>query len=123
PRARSRRRHPRQACGRRQLPREGRLPHARPSVLRGQALRNFPDSRPRHGLPTIQGAVMLSDAANGAPLAIMDSIAITALRTVAAARWQRSTLRETRAQTALIVGCGGQARAQLSALMRVAVYD
>ena len=42
---------------------------------------NFPDNRARHGLPTIQGAVILSDAANGVPLAIMDSMSITALRT------------------------------------------
>ena len=45
---------------------------------------NFPQNTSRHGLPTIQGAVILSDAGNGAPLAIMDSISITALRTAAA---------------------------------------
>jgi alanine dehydrogenase len=45
---------------------------------------NFPENGPRHGLPTIQGAVILSDASNGVPLAIMDSISITALRTAAA---------------------------------------
>src|SRR5439155_4803679 len=32
---------------------------------------NFPHNGPRHGLPTIQGAVILSDATNGRPLAIM----------------------------------------------------
>ena len=31
---------------------------------------NFPQNRARHGLPTIQGAVILSDARNGVPLAI-----------------------------------------------------
>jgi len=44
---------------------------------------NFPQNGARHGLPTIQGAVLLFDAGNGRPLAVMDSIAITALRTAA----------------------------------------
>src|SRR5207249_3690378 len=45
---------------------------------------NFPQNGARHRLPTIQGVVLLSDATNGRPLAIMDSISITALRTAAA---------------------------------------
>src|SRR5258707_14413751 len=45
---------------------------------------NFPQNGAKHGLPTIQGAVILCDAANGVPLAIMDSMSITALRTAAA---------------------------------------
>jgi len=38
----------------------------------------------RHRLPTIQGAVVLFDAANGVSLAIMDSVSITAMHTAAA---------------------------------------
>src|SRR5215831_9739439 len=34
---------------------------------------NFPDNPARFALPTIQGLVILSDADNGAPLAIVDS--------------------------------------------------
>src|ERR1700757_606102 len=45
---------------------------------------NFPDNPTRFGLPTIQGLVILSDGDNGAPLAIVDSRDITALRTAAA---------------------------------------
>ncbi len=44
---------------------------------------NF-SGNPRRGLPAIQGAVVLCDAANGRPLAIMDSIEITIQRTGAA---------------------------------------
>src|SRR5262249_38358311 len=35
---------------------------------------NFPSNPARLGLPTIQGLVLLFDAANGRPLAILDSI-------------------------------------------------
>jgi ornithine cyclodeaminase/alanine dehydrogenase-like protein (mu-crystallin family) len=45
---------------------------------------NFPDNRARHGLPTIQGAVLLADASNGRPLALLDSAEITLQRTGAA---------------------------------------
>ena len=43
---------------------------------------NFPHNGARHGLPTIQGVVVLCEAATGQPLAVMDSIAITELTSV-----------------------------------------
>jgi len=90
---------------------------------------NFPQNGPRHGLPTIQGAVLLFDAGNGRPLAMMDSISITALRTAAASAVAAKHLAAERCNAALICGCGGQALAQLRALLRVrtpqrvGVYD
>src|SRR3954451_4868113 len=42
---------------------------------------NLPDNRKLRGLPTIQGMVVVSDARNGRPLAIMESIALTGIRT------------------------------------------
>src|SRR6185369_1079885 len=89
---------------------------------------NFP-ANPGRGLPTIQGAVLLSDAENGVPLAIMDSTSITALRTAAASAVAAKYLARRECDTALICGCGGQARAQLEAMLcvrkprRVFVYD
>lgn len=89
---------------------------------------NFPEN-PGRGLPTIQGAVLLSNAENGAPLAIMDSTSITALRTAGASAVAARHLARRQCDTALICGCGGQARAQLEALFcvreprRVLVYD
>lgn len=89
---------------------------------------NFPDN-PKRGLPTIQGAVILSDAERGTPLAIMDSIAITALRTAAASAVAAKWLARDECETLLVCGCGGQARAQLGALLevrgprRVLAYD
>jgi ornithine cyclodeaminase/alanine dehydrogenase-like protein (mu-crystallin family) len=80
---------------------------------------NYPQNASRHGLPTIQGAVILSDAGNGAPLAIMDSISITALRTAAATAVAAKYLARREIGSALICGCGGQAAAQLRALLCV----
>ena len=45
---------------------------------------NYAGNPKRLGLPAIQGVVVLCDAENGSPLAIMDSIEITILRTAAA---------------------------------------
>jgi len=80
---------------------------------------NFPHNGPRYGLPTIQGAVILFDSANGQPLAIMDSMAITALRTAAASAVAAKHLAAEECDAALICGCGAQALPQLHALLRV----
>src|SRR5262249_61316148 len=45
---------------------------------------NFPGNPSTSGLPTIQGVLVLADSTDGRPLAIMDSAAITAVRTAAA---------------------------------------
>ena len=45
---------------------------------------NFPNNRATHGLPTIQGAILLFDTATGSPVALLDSIEITIKRTGAA---------------------------------------
>ena len=80
---------------------------------------NFPHNGARHGLPTIQGVVVLCEAVKGLPLAVMDSMAITALRTAAATAVAAKYLARENCDTALICGCGGQALAQLRALLRV----
>lgn len=80
---------------------------------------NFPRNGARHGLPTIQGIVYLCDAANGLPLAVMDSISITALRTAAASAVAAKYCAHQDCETALLCGCGAQAMAQLRALHAV----
>lgn len=80
---------------------------------------NFPHNGARYGLPTIQGVVALFEAASGAPLAVMDSMAITALRTAAATAVAAKYLAREDGGAALVCGCGGQAPAQLRALLRV----
>lgn len=80
---------------------------------------NFPHNGERFGLPTIQGLVILHDGVNGAPLAILDSIAITALRTGAATAIAAKYLARQNSESALICGCGAQAAAQARALLGV----
>jgi len=77
---------------------------------------NFPDNRARHGLPTIQGAILLFDAATGSPVALIDSIEITIQRTGAATAVAARCLARPESRVATIFGCGVQGRIQLAAL-------
>ncbi len=80
---------------------------------------NFSGNRERFGLPAIQGVILLSDAENGRPLAVMDSIEITILRTGAATGVAAKYLARKDARTATICGCGNQGRVQLRSLLEV----
>jgi alanine dehydrogenase len=80
---------------------------------------NFPDNPQRFGRPTIQGTIMLADATNGTPLAIMESGSVTALRTGAATAVAAKYLARSDARTATIVGCGVQGELQLAAIAAV----
>ena len=70
-------------------------------------------------MPNIQGAIYLADAANGSPLALMDSIDITRNRTGAATAVAAKYLARPDSEAVTICGCGTQGRIQLQALMRV----
>lgn len=83
---------------------------------------NFPGNVAA-GLPTIQGILVLFDATNGAPLAVMDSAEITRLRTAAATAVAAKYLARLDASTVTICGCGVQGRAQLEALCAVRRID
>ena len=78
---------------------------------------NFPQNPMRLGLPTIQGVIVLSDADNGYPLAIMDSTEITAQRTAAATAVAAKYLARPESKTLTICGCGIQGSVSLRALM------
>jgi alanine dehydrogenase len=80
---------------------------------------NFPGNRERCGLPTIQGVIVLCDAENGSPLAVMDSMEITILRTGAATALAAKYLARADSKTATICGCGNQGRVQLRAIAGV----
>ena len=80
---------------------------------------NLPGNPIRHGRPTIQGALILLDGDVGRPLAIMDSIALTSLRTAAVAALAAEHLALADARTITIVGCGEQGEAQLRAMTAV----
>ncbi len=80
---------------------------------------NFPRNPVERGLPTIQGVIVLADAEDGRPLAVLDSIEITLRRTAAATAVAARYLARPRSETVTICGCGDQAPVQLQALQRV----
>ena len=80
---------------------------------------NFSQNFERFGLPAIQGVILLCDGENGRPLALLDSIEVTILRTGAATAVAAKYLARPRSQTATVCGCGNQGRVQLRALTRV----
>jgi alanine dehydrogenase len=77
---------------------------------------NFPGNPERHGLPTIQGILLLADADSGRPLALMDSIEITIQRTGAATAVAAKRLARPDSRVATVCGCGVQGMVQASAL-------
>jgi ornithine cyclodeaminase/alanine dehydrogenase-like protein (mu-crystallin family) len=66
---------------------------------------SFPGN-PRRGLPTVTGVVMVSDAENGEPVALLDARAVTALRTGAAAAVATQELAPENARSVGLIGCG-----------------
>ena len=80
---------------------------AMPALGGGHALlkwvTSFPGN-PEHGLPTVTGLVVLSDAETGVLQAVLDAGAVTALRTGAAAVLAAVTL--GRGGSIAVVGCG-----------------
>ncbi|HEX4631204.1 MAG TPA: ornithine cyclodeaminase family protein [Chthoniobacterales bacterium] len=80
---------------------------------------NFPRNRIDHGLPTIQGLIVVCDGVNGRPLAVLDSIDLTIKRTAAASAVAAKYLARPDSTLATICGCGQQAAAQLSAICTI----
>ena len=101
-----------------------------PAYLHGQDLEAaglksvtaHPDNRTQ-GLPTVMAVVILVDPANGVPLAVMDGTYLTDLRTGAAGALAAKLLSREETRHAGFVGCGAQARTQLSCTMLVRPLD
>lgn len=68
------------------------------------------------GQPTHQGMVVLFDASDGAPTAILDAHAITAIRTAAASAVATDLLARADAHRLLLLGYGDQAATHLEAI-------
>src|SRR5215213_1058718 len=87
---------------------------AMPALGGGHALlkwvTSFPGN-PARGLPTVMGVVLLSDASNGVPRAVLDAAAVTALRTGAAAVLAAETVGRPDAEAAAVIGAGVNGRA------------
>jgi len=88
----------------------------------------FPDNAGR-GLPYINGLLILNDPETGLPLAVMDCVWITAMRTGAATALSARHLARPGSSVAGVLGCGVQARTNIEALQgllpltRVKAYD
>lgn len=89
------------------------------TLLAAKANINLPGNLARTGRPTIQGALILVDADTGHPLAVMDSMVLTSIRTGAVTAVAAKSLALTNADTATVVGCGEQGEIQLRCLAAV----
>jgi len=88
----------------------------------------YPENHKR-GLPYINGLLILNDPKTGMPLAVMDCVWITAMRTGAATAVAAKYLARLESETVGILGCGVQGRSNLEALnvlfrlRRVVAFD
>jgi ornithine cyclodeaminase/alanine dehydrogenase-like protein (mu-crystallin family) len=71
------------------------------------------------GLPLIHALLILTDAVNGAPLAIMDGATVTAIRTGAASGLATDYMARKDASVVALFGAGAQSRTQLEAMCAV----
>jgi len=108
--------------------------HAMPAYIPGMGaagvkwVSGFPDN-PTRGLPYITGLVVLNDVETGLPVAVMDCVWITAMRTAAASAVAARHLARPDSGVLGILGCGVQGRTHVEALQtlfpieRVMAYD
>jgi alanine dehydrogenase len=96
----------------------GLLPGSKSYVV-AKANTNFPCNGRQFGLPTIQGIIIIFDAENGCPRAILDSADVTIKRTAAASAVAAKYLARPDSSVGTICGCGRQGRAHLRALQAV----
>jgi len=116
-------------------PREDAFVHAMPAYLADtdavglKWVAGYPSNQPLD-IPYIHGLCVLSDAATGRPLAVMDATWITEVRTAAASILGIRALATGRVESIGIIGCGRQGHAHLElaeqvfpALRRVSLFD
>jgi ornithine cyclodeaminase/alanine dehydrogenase len=88
----------------------------------------FPENEKR-GLPYITGLLILNDVETGLPVAVMDCVWITAMRTGAATAVAAKHLARPESAVVGVLGCGVQGRSNVEALnvhfplARVMAYD
>ena len=105
-------------------PRDDAFIHAMPAYLASadavgiKWVAGYPDNQ-RLGLPYIHGLFVLSDAATGRPLAVMDATWITEVRTAAASMLGIRALAERPVEAVGIIGCGRQGHVHLELVREV----
>jgi alanine dehydrogenase len=80
---------------------------------------NVHPGNPARGLSSVMAIIIMNDPATGFPLAVMDGLLITKLRTAAAAAVAAKVLARPNSRVVGLIGCGAQADAQLLALKEV----
>jgi alanine dehydrogenase len=102
---------------------EGGSIHVKSGLLPGSHLAfaskvnvNLPDNRKLRQLPTIQGVVVVCDACDGRPLAMLESMTLTGIRTAATAALAAGYGASPHSRRLAIIGCGAQASYQLEAV-------
>jgi alanine dehydrogenase len=75
------------------------------------------------GVDSHQGGVLIFDPANGAPLALLEAGAVTAVRTAAVSAVATDRLARRDAATLAILGSGIQARSHLEAMLEVRAIE
>jgi ornithine cyclodeaminase/alanine dehydrogenase-like protein (mu-crystallin family) len=99
-----------------------------PELLSVKVNGQFPPLEPG-GRRRLSGVIVLSDATDGRPLALLDSLLVTVMRTAAVTAVAARHLAPPDAESALVVGAGRQARGQIRALLltlplrRLEVHD
>lgn len=78
----------------------------------------YPDNVDNN-LPTVLGSVLVLDASNGLPLALLDGAALTAIRTGAASGVATDLLALPDARVLAMIGAGKQAQTQVEAILAV----
>ena len=108
--------------------------HAMPAYIPGlesagvKWVSGFPENHKR-GLPYITGLLIFNDVETGVPLAVMDCIWITGMRTGAATAVAAKVLARPESSVVGVLGCGVQGRTNVEALQvlfplqRVMAYD
>jgi ornithine cyclodeaminase/alanine dehydrogenase-like protein (mu-crystallin family) len=76
----------------------------------------FPENPARHRVPTVAAVMVVSNASNGSPLAILDATLVSNMRTGAMTAVAARHLARRASETAALVGAGAQGQTQLLGL-------
>jgi ornithine cyclodeaminase/alanine dehydrogenase-like protein (mu-crystallin family) len=104
-------------------PRPDSFIHAMPCFIPGLAaagikwVSGFADNQQKYGLPYISGLFILNCPETGLPLAVMDCVWLTAMRTGAVSGLTAKYLARPDAAVLGVLGCGVQGRSNLAALV------
>lgn len=80
---------------------------------------NICPDNPAQGLPTTRASIVLSENTTGQTLALMSATFITQIRTAALSAVATEYLTSPQVASAAVIGCGGMAYEQLSAVLTV----